>query len=304
MGWEVYRMIDMEWFDKHIWAHERWLVGNKYAKMFLPLLPTDVDKGTHWERPDPHFPGRTFKMLTMEQANDMRLDAVMATVPDNQAGFSSFAVSKHAKFVVQLGNAEHPVNWGLKPFVLCSTNAVMHDFGKHIYYDQELDPSYRFTPVPPHGQVTSLIHDWGRMDYEMFQFVGPKVPWTFKKYGFDGVYLESNDDVVNAIKDSAAIWHAKAVGDGWGHVIHGAMAIGRPLIGVRRYYRGKKAERFWTPKNTLDIWGLTSMETVERVSELLHNPERLIYMGEESRRLFEEGIDYVQDAKNIERLLG
>jgi hypothetical protein len=115
--------------------------------------------------------------------------------------------------------------------------------------------------------------------------------------------LTSNPQVADTMKEMAAIWHTKAIGDGWGHVIHGAFALGRPIIGIKSYYSGMRAYDLWKPNvNCLDLSGEQFVQAAGKVNRLLHDPDKLIRMGEESAKAFYDKIDYERDAENIRKL--
>jgi len=41
------------------------------------------------------------------------------------------------------------------------------------------------------------------------------------------------------MKNSSAIFHAKSLGDGFGHIIHNAFALGRLILVRGKYYEGR-----------------------------------------------------------------
>ena len=326
LGWQVYRTIGMEWFNENYWEFEKFWAGDKFAQMFLPLYPDgtpadylkyyditakphvghDILIENHWERPDPRH-DYTFKMVTLEQARDQDWDIVMATVPHNQKGFAKFAKEKKAKIVFQVGNAEHPIDWAYKPLAIISTllDPGVGNRKRFIHYDQEIDPSFSWTPLPEYGSISSFVLEWtNKSDLEKFLYTADHWPeHQFGMFGAFGNYLTTTDAVAEAMKGSRAIWHSKAIGDGWGHVIHGACAVGRPLIGVRNYYRGRIADRLWTPDNSLDISIMPKQQVAGMVKNLLVDEDRLQSMAVASRALFDKYIDYERDAENIRKLL-
>lgn len=317
LGWEVYRVIGMEWFDKGYWQFEKFWAGNRFAKMFLALDPTnapgdqtnpvrkpDRNLFTHWIREDERHPGYDIKMVTIEQAREIEFDYVMATVPHNQEGFKRFADEIGAGFIVQVGNAEHNIDWSLDPIVLNSTARELKGKTKSLDYDQEIDPSFSYEPLPEKGEIASFHIDWNQQNLDMFFEVAAHLPmYEFQSYGNLGLYLIKTADVAQKMKESRILWHTKHVGDGWGHVIHGAMAIGRPLIGKKSYYKNRIAWRCWTPANSIDIEGMSPRTVAVELQSAMEDPDRLQLMGMASRDIWERYIDYERDAESIERLL-
>jgi hypothetical protein len=324
LGWEVYRMIGMEWYDRGYWEFEKFWAGDRFAKMFLPISrgeapgdrtnpvrSPDIDMGTHWLRNDERHPGYQTKMVTMEQARAMGFDVVIATVPHNQQGFKRFAYEIGARFALQVGNAEHYIDWDLDPLVMISTTVDTTEVQsalrkkRAIRYDQEIDPCFSYSPVPKEGEVASFHIDWNQQNLDLFFKVAADMPeQDFQSYGNLGLYLTSTPAVADAMKKTRVIWHTKHVGDGWGHVIHGAMAIGRPLIGKKSYYKDRLADRCWTPSNSLIIDSMPPAKVVRALRGLLAEPDILQRMGDASRAIWDDYIDYERDAAAIGNLLG
>ena len=48
----------------------------------------------------------------------MDWDFVVASVPDNYHGYADFAAMHDARFVIQCGNTNQPIDWSLRPLVL------------------------------------------------------------------------------------------------------------------------------------------------------------------------------------------
>jgi hypothetical protein len=320
LGWEVYRVIGMEWYDLGYWQFEKFWAGDRFARMFLPLYPEGVkpgpqnpvaippgydrNMGTHWERDDPRHPGHIIKMVTVKQAKAMGFDFVIATVPHNQHGFKKFSQEIGAKFALQVGNAEHFIDWNLNPYVLCSTTAPFPRGVKAVRYDQEIDPAFCYSKIPDNKNVSSFVMDMAdQQDLEKFMYVADHADATLQLFGSMGLYLNTVPDVAKEMSDSAIIWHSKKVGDGWGHVIHGAMAVGRPIIGSSRYYVDRVAARLWTPENSIELHGQAKESVAGQLTNLLNDRERLQKMGDASRALWDQYIDYERDAAAIGNLL-
>lgn len=311
LGWNLYRMIGMEFFDEWYWQFERSWAQDRYAKMFLPLEETDVLVGDHYERPDAQHPGETFKMLTLEQARDLAKGpdwGIMATVPDNQGGFHKFAKEQEIKFINQVGNAEHFIRWDLDPLGLVSTSHYIPPKARAIRYDQELDLSlYRNTPVPVGGPVASFILVWhsGANNLSLFQQVAESMGNSRKMilYGEAGTMLPTSTEVAQKMIETALVWHTKDIGDGYGQVIHATGAVGRPLFGIKNYYLNKRAYRMWHPDSSFDFTGLNHYQIVAGLKMILANPDLLTKMGEAAYENWKSFTDYDRDAQNMKELI-
>ncbi len=308
LGYEVYRVIGMDWYDKDYWAFEKSWSKDTYAKMFLPLLPTDKlsSDGTYHKRKDTIHPKRTFKMVTVEQALGQKWDIIMSTVPANERGFHRLARLVGARFATQLGNNEHPTHWHLKPLALVSTNHTPPSNARFIRYSQEFDLNlFSPSPVPKRGDVGSFILQWHKPEetLELYHYISDHIPsHDFYIYGWEGQMLETPKDVAREMKNMTAIFHAKAISDGYGYVIHCSAATGRPLIGMASYYKGVRAEYLWKPETSLDLSGLSFEAAAGNVNRLLSDEERLSRMGEAAYANFASRIDFAEDAAKIKEL--
>ena len=94
-------------------------------------------------------------------------------------------------------------------------------------------------------------------------------------------------------------YHDKVTGDGFGHIIHNWAAIGRPLIGHARYYRGQLAERFWRDGVTcIDLDRHSIEEAAEMVRTISANPDYHRAMCEAIRAEFDT-IDWASETAEI-----
>lgn len=309
LGYDVYRMIGDQWFTKNYWTFEKSWAGDKYAKMFLPLDENDRIVGDHYERDDPRHPGRTFKMLTLDQAREMRIDYVLTSVTNNHQSFQNFVNEINSKHIIQVGNNEHYVNWQPGMLGLISTSAVVPSSIRYVRYSPEFDVQNLFyhSPVPVDGPVGSFILVWHGdrpQTLGLLNYVADSIPERpFYVYGEEGQVLETDPLVAERMQEVAAFWHTKAVGDGYGFVIHQSASIGRPLIGMRHYYHGARASFLWDPKSSLDLDSMKPETAAAEVKALLDDPDRLISMGEHAYSLFQSRVNFDEDAENIRKLL-
>ncbi len=101
---------------------------------------------------------------------------------------------------------------------------------------------------------------------------------------------------------SAWGWHDKPHGDGFGHVLHGWAAVGRPLIGHASHYRGKMGEPFWQDLVTcIDLDRHSLPEAAEIVRSM--RPDDHGAMCRAIRATFDELVDYDAEEQAIRDLL-
>ena len=111
LGWTLYTPTGHEWWDEWVWSFGRSTYGDdRLARQFLG-----------WTDEDPEFPGVPINYVTLEEARKMDWAYVIASVPDNEAGFHKFAQEHGAQYVVQAGNTGQYIDWSRDPIVLSSS---------------------------------------------------------------------------------------------------------------------------------------------------------------------------------------
>jgi len=289
LGYELLRPVGMEWYEQGYWQHEKFWAQDRFAKMFLTdrldLTPAEGQ-------------------VTLEQARDIKPEIVVATVPGNVLGFRDFADEVGARLVQQIGNNEHFVPWADIDIALDSTNhAHPAWFDGYIRYDQEIDPRYFRRVDSPCGPVSSFLSVWHRdqdgLDYfgRVAEAVGVE---HFRLYGEHGQPLQGDEEVIPAMQDSAIVWNTKRIGDGWGHVLHSAMAGGKPIISVNSFYDGMRGSLMLKDNSgVLDISGMDFNDVVKWIKETRCDDERIKAMGDANSTRFNSIVDYERDAAKI-----
>ena len=323
LGWTLYTPHGHEWWDEGLWQFG----GSTYhddrlARQFL-MGP---------ETPDEEFPNVPVRFVTLADARQMRWDYVIASVPDNQQGFARFASEASATYVVQCGNTGQYIDWTLDPIVLNSSEMPL--LGRGITYHQELDPIFELGrnvgdelagwPMAgyegtAHPTIRSFVHLMNETHaFPIWNELRELLPeYRFARYGHappdpDPTY-RGNLKPILSIADRMIMsgwgFHDKPVGDGFGHVIHGWAAAGRPLIGHASHYAGKLAEPFWQDGVTcIDLDRHSVPEAAEMIREISGGWDR---RGDWDRyhamctaiRAVYDQIDYVAEAAAIKALL-
>lgn len=266
-GWDLYRPIGMAWFIEGYWNFERAYHGDAVARQYLGQWDSDRDCGDHWERDDTTHPGRTYKMVTLEQARAQRWDFVVASVPDNEHGFVALARQVGAKFGIQVGNQWSYNAWDLADFGLVSTTMPYPIPKPYVIYHQEFSlADFRFDwPPAERNTIASFVQCFAenRQPYAEFLDLAHGAPdFDWKVYGAYGTHetdeyacgnLASTPAVAKAMRRARIAWHSKSWSDGYGHVIHNLFAVGRPVVGRASYYADKIAGPLW-------VEGVTSFD--------------------------------------------
>jgi hypothetical protein len=284
LGWTLYTPIGREWWDGGYWRFGQGYGDDRLARQFLMLAP----------EPDNEFPDTPIRYVSLSEAETMEWDYVIASVPDNERGFSRFADEHGARFIVQVGNTGQWVEWSLDPFVLSSSEFDPGSQG--VIYHQEMDPVAYQRPTGSHyaASFVNCMPSMGRC-WDLME--SATIPVDV--YGIDGPLnvVKPYSDLIEIMSRAAWGWHDKAQGDGFGHVLHSWAAVGRPLIGHASHYRGKLGERFWRDGETcidLDKHSVEeACEIVRTISPADHEAMCRAILAE-----FEQ-IDYAAEAKMI-----
>jgi hypothetical protein len=292
-GWDCYIPVGMDWWERGVWQFGRDTWGDdRLARQFLTREAVEVDSA---------HPQRRHNVLTLEEASDLGWDYVVASVPDNYAGYARFARDNGARFVIQAGNTNQWIDWSLGPLVLNSSEMPLH--GRGVTYHQEFDLTV-FYPTPAVSRrVGSFVNCMDRMP--CWSFLSEARSLTdreFRVHGIDGEHgnVKPTSSVATAMRSCGWIWHDKVTGDGFGHVIHNAAAVGRPLIGHAGHYAGKMAEGLWEDGVTcIDLDRHTVAEAVRLMDEW-----DVTEMGHNIRARFDALVDYDSEAEMIRDLLG
>jgi len=290
MGWTIYTPTGHEWWDEGYWNFGRWTYGDdRLARQFLSQTG-----------PDPEFPDTPIRYVTLAEAQGMDWSHVIASVPDNEAGFSRFAREHGAEYVLQVGNTGQAIDWSLDPLALVSSEMPIR--GRGVVYHQEME-AVAFVPPWNDRTAASFVNCMPSMGpcWDLLQEAGRDL--SIDVWGIDGPLgvLKPYVALFALMASYGWGWHDKAQGDGFGHVIHSWAAVGRPLIGHGSHYAGKMAERFWQDGITcIDLDRHSIRDAVEIVRTI--TPEDHERMCRAIRAEFDQ-IDYASEAESIRELL-
>lgn len=300
LGWTLYTPIGHEWWDEWYWSFGRSTYNDdRLAAQYLMAA----------QEPDGEYPDWPINFVTLDAARAMGWDIVIATLQDNQMGLAKFAREHGARFVVQVGNTGQQIDWEYDPIVLNSS-----EMPGGLAYHQEFDSAGVFGYREPATERTvrcfvHLLHE--TICYpEWNEFRSLLPDWTVLRYGhaptFDDPSYVTNAKPVTRIAELMAAstwgWHDKPHGDGFGHVLHGWAAIGRPLIGHARHYAGKMGEPFWDDLVTcIDLDRHSVAEAAEIVTAM--RADEHAAMCRAIRATFDALVDYDREAEAIRAFL-
>lgn len=321
LNWNLYTPVGREWATEGYWRFgqnqgitdalaEQYLVAHE-GVWYGRFEGAELQSG-HAVTYDPEFPAVPIAGITLWAARLLRWDLVIATLDDNQHGFARFAKEVGAQYVAQVGNTNQYVDWSLDPLALVSSEVPIR--GRGVRYHQEMDPAITFRKPETANlrRISSFVncfpgirreHPYIGLAWDELRALLPECQW--REYGIDGAdgVLKPISVLATAMASSGWIYMDKPTGDGFGHVIHAAAAIGRPLIGHGWHYANKMAEPFWVDGVTcIDL----DKHSVEEVAHILldTSPEKHAAMCHAIRWTFAQQVHYDAEALMIREFLG
>jgi len=318
LGWNLYRPIGFDWYDKGFWAYSQ---NPPTVKQYLQIQGNDKDLGDHYECPEGKH-GYNHKALTFDQFLKKDIDIVIASVTSHEEVYARL-IAEHkpkAKLIRQAGNIHDTINFDICKNILASTylfdaNTLSNFEPKGlpaglnvVIYHQEFELStFSFQPPYKGLRITNLMNCVpDSRDYALWPKAKVALPeFDFKMYGIlgdDGI-IGTEERVAKAFHDTTFVWHVKFGGDGFGHVIHNAFATGRPPIVRGSYYTDKLAGHFFEDGVTcIDLEKHSFEEAIEMI-RYFSKPENYVKMSKAAHEIFLRNVDFDKEFKYIKKFL-
>lgn len=319
---ELYRPIGMDWFESGFWAIND---QRDTAEQFLKISSQPLDNtpplndGQEFEigQFTVQDPGgeSTHRACTLSYFRDHKFDYVIASIPAHVPIFKELIrkYQPQAKLIVQMGNNWQGYDFGDLP-VLASVKGPLQNAGRAIFYHQEFDLDiFHSSPVPTQPinknvfSFTNIIQNAAiAWDYysRLKEILEPQ-GWNFRAYGGqcpDG-NMTGPRELADKMREAMFIYHVKPGGDGFGHIIHNAYAIGRPIITMKSHYAGQLAEELMVPGTFINLDDYGVGETKNILTRLYHDPQKLVEMGARAAARFREVVDYNKESEEIKQWL-
>lgn len=304
-GWELYSPLGMEW-AKHGWSFEAKVDGWRIPDYLEHPKAKRADD--HYTLVEREYPERPRKLVTWQQAQSQRWDYVLASVSAHQRSFANLARDFGAQFIHQVGNAKHPIERSVPQVVLAS--AMIAPRPSMVTYHQEFNRElFKYSDPEPHLGEPKVRSFMLRLESTSCQWDWIKGATDWQDVGGhdlrNGHYLAPMTKVAKAMAGADWIWHDKRIGDGYGHVVHNAAALGRPLIGHASHYKGLLAEPYWRDLETcIDLDRHSQHRALRLIKAIAKDPEWLAEMGENIRATFDKRVDFDAEAEQIRAVLG
>lgn len=319
----VYRPIGFDWYDKGFWkVYDHPDTANQFLTFDQAYRPKDgspplnLIQEIHHQAMDQQEvyycrdidSDQVNKAITLETFKAMDIDIVIASIPAHIEPFKRL-IREHkpnAKLIFQIGNA-----WSANEAENVMASAIVHnvpDNVNFVEYHQEFDLKLFRHAMPNNQQIiTSLINVHHDMpDYNLFLDIEKRMDgWNFLSYGGQGRdgSMGGARKVASAIRESRFIWHVKAGGDGYGHVLFNTAAVGRPAIVKKSYYNGKLGEKLLIDGETcIDIDGM-GPEDICRKIEYFNQHARYETMCKAVYKNFKEQVNFDKDFERIKEFI-
>lgn len=299
LDFDFYYPIGIEWFHNDYWAIAEPYNNNlDTVRQYLQLKPEHIPKDgtvslnnvigehpTHYEVEDKAH-GYIRKHITWDQFIAMDIDVIVASIPSHWNLYSMLrdVYKPKAKVVCHAGNHFIELDGAIQAGVVKNLLASLSPFDTHVhslFYHQEipLDVFYR-GDVHDKKTIYSFVNcfstaDIFKKDWELFLQLEKLMPdWEFKAYGAscrDG-NIQTIQEIAQKMREAQLVWHTKAGGDGFGHIVWDSAFAGRAVITRYEDYKGKLAGEFMKDERTsLFIDNLTPDQIKGKIERAYEN---------------------------------
>lgn len=252
------------------------------------------------------------RTVSLEEFSDIKIDVIMATLSDNQEPWAKLRrdLKPAAKLLREEGNVR---GWSSlhKDYknLLTSDLPTFQRAGtpNKVLYHQRFDTENVFTYSEPtrFDRVTCFMPGFrGVPDLVYFAERHNFGGMEFLDYGHHSKlgFLTPKRRFSEEMRNTSFVWHVKPGGDGFGHVIHNSMAMGRPVITIADDYINTIAWPLLLDERTCILIGKNPVENSEKIKALA-TPEKITRMGRAASNLFKCIVDYEWEEKEISRFL-
>lgn len=319
LGHEVYRPIGLEWAEEGFWSvYDHPATRAQYLSLAQGFIPPDgsaplnnIKKiGANVFYCQDIDSGYYNKAITLHTFKNTKFDIVIASLPQHIEPFKRLIAeyNPEAKLIFQVGNQWDGIE---APNIMASAKlSNVPDHINHIEYHQEFDLA-DFNPDREIEQYTigSFMNVPSQFpDYETLLMLEKELDAKWKVFIHGGMGrddpIHGSHNVAKVMKSMQWVWHVKAGGDGYGHILFNSAASGVPTIVKKSYYNGKLGEKLLIPDVTcIDIDGLNGYQIIEKL-ERFSAPDAYRMMCENVVNNFRDNVNFDEEAKQIEAFLG
>lgn len=319
LGGTVYRPIGMDWYKQGYW--------NVYDHPATALQYLGTNAGT----PDGSKPlnevqeiknevyycqdidsNLTNKAIEFDTFTKMQFDVIIASLPQHLERYRELQAlyQPQAALVYQIGN-----KWEANSAENVLASARLQNVPEninYIEYHQEFDLEVfkyqdQLESNPP--KISSFINVYQNFtSWRLFEAVEKLLAGrvVMKSYGGqcrDGVQ-QGYRAVAAEMHRSSLVWHVKDGGDGYGHIIHNAFAVGRPpIVRLSDYQNTLAVDLMIDGETCIAIDGLNEQQIVEKILDVLENREKLATMSKNAYTRFTQVVNFDNEAEAVRRFI-
>lgn len=339
LGGKVYRPIGREWWEKGYWKiYDHPATVAQYLDVGgatpdgtqklneVESLTVTTNPKVFWYNCHDIEGTETNRAITYEGFMQSNIDIVIASIPAHVESFKRLCAShpNKPKLIYQIGNA-WTVEAAIAPNIMASSivDGVPSNIN-FISYHQEFDTNI-FSPCAkcfiseyhtdwePHSRknIFSFVNCFNVQpnfveDWQFFQRMEQAMPdWNFKSFGGqcrDGS-KNGSKELAEGMREAKFIWHVKNGGDGYGHVLHNAAAVGRPVITKMLYYSGKMGMKLLRDGETCINIDMLSIDEIINKINYYSEPSRHAQMCKNVYQNFKHVCDFDVESTLLQSFL-
>ncbi len=285
LGWKIFIPAGMEWFDKgYFLMHMHPRKREPFRFMAKWFLVDDLfgNKTKQTIKGCEDYP--LVNPLTFQEFLDTPIDIIMATNRENEEPFYRLKEFKpKAKFIRQTGNPLDTVNKERYPNCMYSDKLAYDksDVPNKILYHQEFDLNiFNYAPPTNTKNIYAFMHHLEEFEDEcemwrQHQRIFPD--YNFREFGKgnDDGYIYSKRAMADKMREASFVWEIKNC-NGYGHVLHNSMAVGRPMIIRRSDITGRIFEPLFDETTCVftdqmeRVWKYQDLGELTKLSEACH----------------------------------
>lgn len=321
LGWELYRPYGVEWFDQEyfkLYGHFAMKEPYRFlAKLYLKdiVFTQDGENGYGLETRMGCIDYPKFKLVTLKKAKEMDFDIIICTINENEKYFYKFAKEfcPKAKLIRITGNMNDKVDHELYPNLMASdiSSYKMYQGEHKVLFRQEFDLNlFKYSPPTNTHNLYSFLNGLRAEETEpgvfgtWFKLLHLLPEFKFRSYGgkCENGRIFGKRKLIERMSEASFLYHVKRI-DGYGHTIHNAFALGRPVITCFEYYRDKIAEPLLVDGETAIFTDGRSSRQIAEIVRSKANIEELTRMSENCRKKFEENVKFDYEFMRIQKFL-
>jgi len=299
--------VGYEWANEGIWKLSK--LPETIKQYLNPDVCVNGSDGFHyWLDKAEAYPQ---KRMTFEEFKNTKFDIILCTLQEHEYTFRELwqKYQPQAKYIRLCGNVGEQVNWDnfnnfidttklYRPPASCNTVTIYQEFPAEQFFYTEPVNHQRISNFMNNLREAEALPIWETMKTKLLDFY-------FKMHGSlgdDGI-INGLPQLAQAMRDSAFIFQVKHQGEGFGHVIHNAYAVGRPVIALKEFYIGKWAEHFLIDDYSAILIDDKDWDTLIKKIRYWSIPENHKRMCRNARRLFEKYVNFNDDERKFRKFM-